>query len=511
MKPGFVLFLILLPIIGSTQNLSRTGVTQAKVRNTGSILQHGLVKGYYYFYNLEKKDKKNNNYLLSVVDENLREVNKVTITRPTNYQLIESSYNGQAFLFLFFDAKKKETELISYDNSLNQIGQFLKPIASAYTYNVYQSIALGNSASQRYLIPIQDNGFIQYGPGTIEHYDNSLKLIWDSSAEDKKNAVTPSEAFQSDKMVGSIITHATSRNSALTYVILVNDLQTGALKFQCDLTAQQYNVSPSDIHFDSTKQQIVIFGEYFNKNDKQTNSQSLGFCYLNYDVDGKQVTSKLLSWADISQKAPVNEKGKFDGINTNILFHDFVRTSDGQIFAIGEQYKKAVSGAGVGLQVLSVLAAAGTGYYRGSAAAVQLNVYNMVVFQFNADYSLEKVHLFEKNKSQMLLPAGATYYSSKELAYYGKMRGGFDFRFSQEFPGNETFAIVYVDAERASSKAILGAIIYTPEKVFAVDKTKFDRRSEEFSIMRAKPGYILIAEYFRKEKRFDMRLEKMNY
>src|SRR5258708_29544209 len=103
MKLRFVLFLILLPIIGSTQNLSRTGVTQAKVRNTGSILQHGVVKGYYYFYNLEKKDRKHNNYLLSVVDENLREVHKVTITRPTNYQLIESSYNSQASLYMFFD------------------------------------------------------------------------------------------------------------------------------------------------------------------------------------------------------------------------------------------------------------------------------------------------------------------------------------------------------------------------------------------------------------------------
>ncbi len=29
--------------------------------------------------------------------------------------------------------------------------------------------------------------------------------------------------------------------------------------------------------------------------------------------------------------------------------------------------------------------------------------------------------------------------------------------------------------------------------------------------MPAKPGYVLITEYFRKDKKLDMRLEKINY
>lgn len=502
--------LLLLPLISYAQNLSRTGVVKAEVRNTGAILQLGTVKGYYYFYDLEKKDKKNNNYMLSVVDENLREVNQITITRPLKYQLIESSYNGEAFLFLFYDLKKKETELISFDNSLKQIGQVIRPVKGYFESSVFQGIALGSNASQRYLVPVQNRGFIQYGVGLIEYFDNSLKQVWNSNSNNERDAITPFEGFQSDNVVGSIVA-GMSRNS-IVYELLVHDLQAGTLRFQAPLCTQQHNILPNDISYDSARQQILIFGEYYDKNAKQNSDQSLGFCYLIYDLQGNQVNSKIISWADISQRAPVNEKGKFDGVNSRILFHDFVRTKDGQVFAIGEQYKKAVSGAGVGIQALSILAAAaGGGYYRTSAAAVQLNVYNMVVFQFSPDYSLEKVHLFEKNKSVMLLPAGATYSSSKQLAYYAKALGGFDFRFSQEFPRNESFAAVYVDAERNSANAVLGSIIYTPEKVFTVDKTKFNRRSQDFAIMRAKPGYILIAEYFKKEKRFDMRLEKMNY
>ncbi len=492
-----------------SQNLSRTGVASIKVRSTGSILQRGEVKGYYYFYNLEKKDRKTNNYLLSVSDENLREVNSVTITRPSNYLLVESTYNGEAFLFMFFDPKSKSTELIAYDNTLKQTGQKVQQIQSQSMYNVYQSLSLGGSAQQRYMVPVEEKGFIKYGEGSIEFFDNNLNLVW-SSRSKSANAATPSEGFQSNQLIGSIV--ASVSGKSVFYDLLVNDAITGALNFQATMTTDQYSISPSDVSYDSVSQRIVAFGEYFNKNDKQLKAQSLGFCYLILDLQGKVVDTKILSWADISQKAPVNKEGKFDGVNSNILFHDFVRTADGQIFAIGEQYKKTASVAGIGLQALSILTAATTGYYYGSrASSVQMNIYNMVIFQFNADYSLEKVHIFEKNASQLMLPAGSMYTSTKLLSYYVKAIGGFDFRFSQEFPGKETFAVVYVDADKGSQKAILGSIVYTPEKVFSVDKMRFDRRSQEFAVMRAKPGYVLIAEYFKKEKKFDMRLEKINY
>jgi hypothetical protein len=57
----------------------------------------------------------------------------------------------------------------------------------------------------------------------------------------------------------------------------------------------------------------------------------------------------------------------------------------------------------------------------------------------------------------------------------------------------------------------LGAIVYTPEKVFSVDKMPLNRKSTEYYVYRAKEGYVLITEYFRKEKRIDTRLEKINF
>ncbi len=67
----------------SAQNFSKT-VSRVRLRNSGTIIQNDQVKGYYFFYNLEKKDKKNNHYMLSVND-NLREINSIDIVKPKNY------------------------------------------------------------------------------------------------------------------------------------------------------------------------------------------------------------------------------------------------------------------------------------------------------------------------------------------------------------------------------------------------------------------------------------------
>src|SRR6187549_43258 len=120
-KSLFILFLMAASWpFAFAQTLNKTNVTDVKLRNAGSIIQNGQVKGYYNFYNLEKQDRKNNNYLLSVTDENLREINSVNIVRPDTYLLIEGAFNGESFGFLFYDAREHTLELIAYDRTLKE-------------------------------------------------------------------------------------------------------------------------------------------------------------------------------------------------------------------------------------------------------------------------------------------------------------------------------------------------------------------------------------------------------
>jgi hypothetical protein len=136
------------------------------------------VKGYYYFYNVEKKDRKNNNYLLSIVDENLNEIKSIPIVRPNTYYLVDAAFNGSAFAFLFYDANEKSLELIGYDKALKQMGKVKKDVSGRMTQAAYVYVAQGNEPMQAYLVAIPDKGFIHYGMKadskgdyTIEFYD----------------------------------------------------------------------------------------------------------------------------------------------------------------------------------------------------------------------------------------------------------------------------------------------------------------------------------------------------
>lgn len=522
MRSYYAILCVVLCLAGTVsygQNISKTGVARVRLRSSGSILSNNQIKGYYFFYNLEKVDNKNVNYQLAVYDENLRQINEVNIVRPKNYALVDGAFNGEVFAFLFYDLKGKTTEIIGYDKALKQVGSETKPVTSKNGQMMFTAIANGTDASQAFLVPLKNKGFLYYGltDGNkylfeIKCYDNTFKSLWTKKAtETSYNLEVASEGFQSEKYAGSLITKKKSNSSKdIDMDLMVQSIDDGKVLFRIPMETKLHSVSFSDVYFDEAKQNFVVFGDYYNKDDKEMKSQSLGFIHLTVDLTGKIIGEKRNSWAgEISKATPVNEKGKFDGSNTSVLVHDIIRTNDGQIFVVGEQYKKVASGAGIATQLLSAAAGMGT-----TTASVQLNVYNLVIFQFNSDYSIEKVHIFEKDKNVVLLPAGAGYMSSKMLSYYAKAIGGFDFLFSQKPADSETFSVAYINYDREKGSAagnVLGMVVYTPEKVFSTDKMSLKRKSSEYYVYQAKEGYVLITEYFKKEKRMDSRLEKINF
>jgi hypothetical protein len=511
------LLLICASLTVTAQNLSRNNVMKMTLRGTGPIIRDSQVEGYYQFYLADKEDKKNYNYQLSVYDANLTEIKSINIVRPKTFVLIEAAFNGEAFGFLFFDRKGKSVELMSYDKALKPVGLMKRVVSNRFSLALYDQIAQGSEPTQALLIPVNGKGFVYYGmkAGNKMHYqmefmDNQMKTKWmETTPAGSKMAVDmAADGFQSDKYLGSVITskkNLTTRNTESDLV--VHDIETGKALFRSPMTAGEYSILFSDVWYDQANQRFTVFGEYFDIDDAELKARSLGFITVNYDMQGKMVGYKTNSWQnEISKAAPVNERGKFDGNNTNILFHDFIRTSDGKVFAVGEQYKKAASAAGI---ATTVLFGANSG-----TSTVQLNVYNMVVFEFESDYTLKKVHVFEKDKNVLLLPSGYGTLAPRTLSYYAKSVGGFDYSFSQMSPDKNTFYISYVNYDREKgekSKNVLGTIVYTPEKQFTVDKVEMNRKSTLYFVQRAKDGYVFITEYFKKEKRIDSRLAKINY
>lgn len=505
--------------LGFAQTFVRNNIIKASLRNTGSITEQGKVKGYYSFYDIEKKDSRNNNYQLVIFDENLREINSIDITKPRTYGILDGAFNGKAFCFLFYDHKNRATEMISYDSALRQIGLSVEPVTNKDAKGLKFIVTKGISGE--FLEAVPDRGFVKYGTidekalYKIQFFDNQMRLQWTTEAPGKFKYELASNSFVDKNYVGSTIT-STDKFKHVETSLIVHCVTDGTKLFHIPLATSQHNVVFSKVYFDESQQKFIVIGEYYDKLAKESKVPSLGFTVLTIDMDGTIWDQKLNSWADMSKVAPITADGKFDGSNIRMVFHDIVRTSNGEFFVIGEQYEKAVSGAGIAAQGASFALALLTGVYVSSTSSVQLNIYNMVVLHFNSDLSINKVHLFEKSKSVMQLPPGSGFMSSKQLSVYAQVMGGFDYAYTQTTGNGNSFVVTYIDVEKGSengvkSTKVLGSIIYTPEKVFTVDKMKLDHKSSQYRIYRAKEGYVMVMEYFQQEKRIESRLEKLNY
>jgi hypothetical protein len=481
------------------------------LQGMGEIIHSDEVRGYYYFSKLEKTGDGRINYELSLVDENLQPINSVNISRPKNFTLVESVYNERNFAFLFFDKSTKRLEIIAYDSTLHEVASIKKNIRNSLELSILTGISKGKQPDDPFMIGLKESGFINYGfkEGSSPFYeitcfDNDLKVKWTAIApEEKKYAyISASEAFHTNQYIGSLVTRVKNRRTE--YSLLVHDRETGEEIINKELIRNGVSLSPSNFTYDSINQKIVVFGEYYDVDDKEVKDQSKGFAYFVIAMNGEFSMGKTLPWSYLSTVAPVKENGKTDGSNTFIYFHDFVRTADGRTFAIGEQYKKIFNGAGIAVAVLTL----GSAY----TSSVHINVYNLVMFQFSPDYNLEKVHFFEKNKSGTILPVGSMTTSAKALANYVRAVGGFDYAFSHQSVDKETFSAIYVDFDRSNTGSLqVGTVTFTPEKTFVADKITLPNRSKLVKVMRAKPGYIYIMSYLKGEKKLDVRLEKVNY
>ena len=102
------------------------------------------------------------------------------------------------------------------------------------------------------------------------------------------------------------------------------------------------------------------------------------------------------------------------------------------------------------------------------------------------------------------------------MARYIQMTDGFDYAFTVTDPEQDRYFSTYVDYDRSKGSdgkkigSYIGTIAYDKGS-FTVDKLPLQSSSTVYRVLPGKPGNVVILEYFRKEKRLDLRLEKINY
>jgi hypothetical protein len=507
------------------QNAEITNVLNLKsARQSGTIKEQNKIAGYYTFYFKEKQDKANSVYEIALMDNDLNSVNSFEFKRPKNSNLLEAVYNGEVFMFFFWDAKTGY-EFVTFDLNGKQQGSTKMPKAEISQYDLQQSMsALSSPTGNVTIYPSGNAGFIRQSftkgkkPGyEVVAYDNNAKKQWSYASSDASKLF---ESIEIGEVSESIITatvyrrkSAMSRKMDLAFLIL--DRNNGKKIAELNMgTEEEGKQSVLKSYIDNQNKKIVLIGEYYKPGDDMLKDLSAGMFVKEIDMEGEVLKEKTFSWkGDISKfkQQNLDEEDKKDDKPYSLFFHDVVRSADGHLFLVAEQYRKQVSAGAIAGKVL-VAAAGGS----SDASNLEIRVANMVVLELDGNNELVDYDIIQKRKRSVLLPSGMGLYSTAYLGYYIQMIGEFDYSFTSRDTESDEFTVLYTDANRKEEKGqknsdFLVGIIHIKGGEKKADRIGINTEARNTWLRPAKPGYIMVAEYFRKEKVIKMRLEKLAY
>lgn len=511
----FLVFFV--PFIGRSQEkLSIDKVYSVNLRNSGEILEGEIIKGYYLFYQSDKIDRKTNEYTLQILDQNLGKVKDIKFQDTKNLFLLESSYNGEALGFLYWDTELKQLDFRVYDMTGKKKMNYTKELDRRTEQLIAQQRQTSGAeeGENQNIFDVSKKGFVSINPlkdgkvfsYEVNYYSSLSKKSWSYiPTEEGKYANAQFLGANDSLILLEVIKKEKLMSGKLTSFVLGLNVHNGKKAFEISTETGTNKFLPINLSKQAGKSEFVLIGPYFDGDDKIMQDQSKGLAIWVIDSKGKVINEKYKSWeGDISKFLKLDKKGRLENIGY-VYFHEILQTEDGKFFAIGEGYRKQASAGGIALKVLSTAAGGG-----GGVSATKLNITEMVLLQFSSSFELENATIYDKNNNNMSLPGG-DFMSPHTMALFVKAYGGFDYSFTMPSKNNTSFYTGYTDYERSKdfNGLTFHSISYTDGQI-STDKINLTTKSSRMSIHPAKPGYLMILEYFRKEKRLDLRLEKIN-
>jgi hypothetical protein len=512
--PIVVLFLCLpMRSLLAQSKLSIDKVYSAYLRNSGSILEKGQIKGYFFLYMSDKIDRHTNEYTLQILDENLNKVRVIKFEDSKKLSLLESAYNGSSLSFLFknednksldmkiydFDGKLKYTYSREFDKRTDDL---MKQYETLHTdegmnKNVFD---LGEQGYVS-VLPMRDGKQRTY---EVDYYSSETKKQWTYVPQDDEEKYAFAEYLGCTDSL--IILEVMKKNHLMSgkitsHIVGINFV-TKKKQFDVDGANDQYTLVPTSVVPMEGTGNLMVMGSFFDKDDNVAKDFSKGLAVYEMTTTGKTLTKTYNTWAgDFARYLPTNSKGKIDDVGY-LYIHKVIRTPDHKLFVVGEGYKRQANAAGIALTVLS----GGDTRF----GVTKIVVTDMVVMEFNDKYKVTNATIFEKTKNTALANGASDYNSQHLIAEYLKMIGAFDYDFTTGDADNGNFAICYSNRERSSEYhgQTFNAIRYNGKK-FATDKIELKSKASFLKVFPAKSGSIMILEYFKKDKRLDFRLEKL--
>jgi len=494
------------------QKLTIDNVHKMDLRNASAIREGSEVKGYYFFYVSDKIDKRTNEYTLQITDENLTKLKDIKFQDSKDISIIESSFNGSDLIFLFYNEKDRTFEYQVFGADARKKFSYHRQLSKKEERYLEESY-LSDDEDQTYkgIYPIDGKGFISNMPSR-EDKDFTFQIDFFSSEKRKQWTYIPTaggKRFIGDYLGsynGVVYIEVLKLTSALdqkpeSYVIGLN-LETGKQVFEKSTEKSKYKFYPASMSV-LNNGKAYLFGEYFDPNGNIGKDKSLGFAFWEMDEKGNVISEKYNSWdLELGKFLSVSSKGKIDDFGFMFL-HNIIQTADGSIFAVGEGYKKVASALGI----ISKIATRGG----GGASVTKIKVTDMIMIKFDKDFNVKGATIYDKNSNNHEMPSGAAYVSTPLLGKLVKSYGGFDYSYMQWNKDYSSFTVCYSDYVRGKDYkgTTFNSLTYNEGKV-STDKINTKTKSTWSIVLPGRQGQVLLMDYYKKEKKLDAHVEKLN-
>lgn len=513
MKKHVFTFLLMLCLYHvNAQVISIPNVRRIALRNSAAIKEGTEVKGYYFFYVSDKIDKNTNEYTLQIVDNNLNKLKDIKFQDSKHVSILESSFNGTDLIFLFYNDDENTFDYQVYGADGKKKHSYFRQLTKKedrYLKQTYLSLD-DEDETFKGLYSIEGKGFISNTPSR-EDRDYTFQVDYFSSEKKKQWSYTPTEGgkrFFGDYLGtfnGTVFIEILRYGGAFdqkpdSYIVGL-DLETGK-KVSEKATDGKFRFYPASMATVNDGK-AYLFGEYFDPNDNVMKDKSKGYAFWGINEKGEITSEKYLSWdVDMAKYLDVNSKGKIADFGFMYL-HDMVQTADGNIYAVGEGFKKVASALGIAAKLLSS---------NSNISTLKIKITDMILLNFDKDFNIKGAKIYDKNSNSVELQSGYEVVSTpligKMIKYY---YGRFDYNYTQVNKDKTSFSVCYSDYVRGKDYkgGTFNSITYTDGKI-TTDKINTKSDASRSAVLPAKQGQVLILDYYRKDKRLDIHLEKLN-
>ncbi len=511
------LSLCLLVLTGFSQRAEITGVRNITKHNVRPLFDNNhAVKGYYSFYEVEKVDRKNRGYRLTLFDNALGETHRIPMVKPKTAYLGGADFNGTHFCFLFYDAKSGEQSVVIYDLEGDETG--------STTYQRGKSTLVVQGATTLSVSPVPNKGFILIRQNRNKGIKTSLVFIdnegnesWETKSmfEAEKSYESSSVIFANEKFIFASSVSARGLMAAKKQVTSFNVYNTedGSVVGDFALTEGAYALNPYGADYDEEDDAILIYGEYYGRTKKGglDIKNNLGLFIRKYSRDGFMMNEELVNWEkDLKPIIPFDEDEK-KADKRSIMIHEIVKMADGNYYAFAEQYRKVVAAGTMAAKMLVQAAGGDT-----NVSNMKVNLYDMMVFSFDSELKPIDIDIIDKKKTNVHLPEGWGIIQEDKLGYLLKALGWFDYSFTVLDSNKENFNAIYINFDRKSNKGnkikhSIGCIYKGENEKIESLTMPVTENPKWFSVMPAMTGYVAIKKYFKKEKKMIIELEKLDY